>query len=171
MSELITQAEFARRMDIGRSRVTALKHEGRLVMDGDSVVWPDSRERVLATRNATHDDQSKAAAVQPPPTSEADQEAPLRRIDAQVRKEHLGAELLQIELDERRGKLRRADEIIAAQMSIYTTVRTRLEAIPVIAGPQVAPVADEKQCMAILADHVEMALTELVFEMERMAKQ
>ena len=49
--ELISKAEFARRIGVSRPRVTILAQQGRLILEGELVVWPDSNEAYLAGRD------------------------------------------------------------------------------------------------------------------------
>lgn len=169
---LESQADFARRQGIARSRVTAYKNAGRLVMEGDKVNVESSIARINATRDGARDHQSPRH----PSAGGAGQgdEAPLppipTRIDAQARKEHLAAELLQIDLDERRGKLLVAADVASVLADAATTLRTRLESLPETLAPQLAPVADEQQIRALLADHIETALGELVARINGMGQ-
>lgn len=49
--ELISKAEFARRIGVSRPRVTKLSQQGRLILEGDLVVWPDSKDTYLSGRD------------------------------------------------------------------------------------------------------------------------
>ena len=49
--ELISKAEFARRIGVSKPRVTRLAQQGRLIMEGDLVVWPDAEETYRAGRD------------------------------------------------------------------------------------------------------------------------
>ena len=153
----MTQADFAREIGVGRSRVHALKEAGRLVMVGDLVDVEASKARIAETRNSVHDDQAKAKVD----AGETVQDAAPRRIDAQARKEHAQADIAEMERDKMRGELLRKDDITATVVDIVTTLRARLESLPAQLGPQVAAVSDEAACTAMIADHVEAALAEL----------
>lgn len=156
----MTQAEFAREIGVGRSRVHALKEAGRLVMAGDLVDVEASKARIEATRNSAHDNQATAK-VGAGDTAPAEESMPIRRIDAQARKEHAQADIAEMERDKMRGELLRKDDIVATVVDIVTTLRARLESLPAQLGPQVAAVSDEGICTAMIADHVEAALAEL----------
>lgn len=162
---LLSQADFAREIGVGRSRVHALKEAGRLVMVGSLVDVEASKLRIAETRSAAHDDQGKAAIIR---AEEPSDSAP-RRIDAQARKEHLAAELLQMDLDERQGKLMRAEEVIAAVADAATTLRTRIEAFPDLLASQLAAINDEAQVRAELASQVEIVLAELSAGFQRVS--
>ena len=49
--ELISKAEFARRIGVSRPRVTRLAQQGRLILEGDMVVWPESKDTYLSSRD------------------------------------------------------------------------------------------------------------------------
>lgn len=157
MATIETQSDFARRMGLAKSRITALKQAGRLVMEGERVNVEASIERIRNTRSVVHDDQAKTVA---PPTEPPQESAP-RRIDAQARKEHAQADIAEMERDKMRGELLRKEDIIATMADIVTTLRARLESLPAQLGPQVAAVSDESICTAMIADHIEAALTEM----------
>ena len=156
----MTQADFAREIGVGRSRVHALKEAGRLVMVGDRVDVEASKERLAATRNSTPDNQAPAK-VSAGDTAPAEEAVTPRRVDADARLAHAKAEMAEIDLAERRGELLRKDDITATVVDIVTTLRARLESLPAQLGPQVAAVSDEAICTAMIADHVEAALAEL----------
>lgn len=155
-----TQTEFADILGVAKSRVTALKQAGRLVMDGDLVDVEASKARIAATRNSAHDNQATAK-VGAGDTAPADEAAAPRRVDADARLAHAKAEMAEIDLAERRGEMLRKDDITATVVDIVTTLRARLESLPAQLGPQVAAVSDEALCTAMIADHVEAALAEL----------
>lgn len=156
---LVTQAEFARILGVVRSRVSAYKDAGRLVMVDNLVDVAASRARIAETRHSPHDGQGKADIGKD--DGSAGDGPPVRRIDAQARKDHLAAELLQIDLDERRRKLVKADDVVAAVTDAVTVFRTRLEALPGVLAPQLAAAPDEQVVRAILAGAIEAALADL----------
>ena len=164
-----TQADFARRIGVVRSRVHALKESGRLVMEGDLVNVEASKARIEETRNATHDNQATAK-VGAGGTAPIEEAAAPRRIDAQARKEHAQADIAEMERDKMRGELLLKDDVIAAVADIVTTLRARLESLPAQIGPQVAPISDEGLCTAMIADHVEAALSELSHQAGKVAE-
>jgi phage terminase Nu1 subunit (DNA packaging protein) len=164
-----TQADFGRRIGVGRSRVHALKEAGRLVMEGDLVNVEPSLERLESTRNSAHDNQA-IAKVGPGRTAPVEESAAPRRIDAQARKEHAQADIAEMERDKMRGELLRKDDVIAAVADIVTTLRVRLESLPAQLGAQVAPISDEGICTAMIADNIEAALAELSHQAGRVAE-
>lgn len=156
------QTQFARRLGVAKSYVTALKQNGRLVMTDDGLVDVEPSIARIAETTGGRDDMveinaARRSSVVEPPV----EESPVRRIDALARKEHLGAELLQIELDEKRGNLFQAGDVLAVVSDAATTLRTRLESFPDILSSQLAAITDEHQVRAILADNVEILLQEM----------
>lgn len=63
LPETLGKAEFARLINRGPSYVTALRKEGRLVMDGDRVKVRESLERMAKTRGARDDVAARWAAL------------------------------------------------------------------------------------------------------------
>ena len=151
----LSQSEFARHLGVGRSYVTALKKQGRLVLadDGKVLVAP-SMESIAKTSGAPE----RAAVVTP------------NYSDAKERKEHYAAELARMDLEERIGKLMQADDVKAAIADAATTLRTRLESLPDQLAPQLAATSDEQQVRAMLADAVEMALGEMAEQFGKVSK-
>lgn len=145
MSAAVSQAEFARMLGCGRSYVTALKKSGRLVLDGDRVLVAESKALIASSNGAPE----RAKVVTPEFGNSRD------------RREHIEAELKQIELDEKRGDLLRTDLVVSAVSSASTTLRSRLESFPDLLAPQLATIADEQQIRAMLADEIEIVLSDL----------
>lgn len=58
MTEAVTQAEFARRLDVDKSYVTRLKQAGRLVLNdaGNKVLVEESLQRIKETADPNRDD-------------------------------------------------------------------------------------------------------------------
>lgn len=146
MSNAVRQSEFARIIGCGRSYVAALKKSGRLVMTDDGLVLVEESKASIARSNGAPE---RAAVV------------PQEFGDARSRREHIEAELKQIELDEKRGALLRTAEVVAAVTAAATTLRSRLESFPDVLAPQLAAIADEQQIRAMLADEVELVLADL----------
>lgn len=141
----VTQAEFARRIGVGRSYVTALKKSGRLVMNGDLVLVEESMASIARSNGAP-----ERAAVVTPSFS-----------DSRDKKDHYDAELKRIEYEERCGRLVQAEAVQGIVANAAATLRSRLEALPDQLAPQLAATGDEQQIRAMLADAVESALSEL----------
>lgn len=189
-------AGFARLLGVKPQAVTALRHAGRLVLtdDGKRVLIAASRQRLLDTA-----DPSKAgvvarhAAARALPVGEAGQGAPAAAAGAgageegeegdgntpashdyqgsRARREHYQALEAQRVYEVAMGKLMDATEVAAAVASAATTLRTRLESLPDVLGPQLAAISDEAQARATLAEAIEHALEEASRQFASIAKQ
>lgn len=143
MSNAVRQSEFARILGCGRSHITALKKAGRLVMTDDGLVLVEESKAAIARSNGAPE---RAVVV----TQEFS--------DPRARREHIEADLKQIELDEKRGRLTVAAAVGAEVMDAATTLRVQLESLSDRLAPMLATVTDEQQVRAVLADEVEMVL-------------
>ncbi len=144
---VLTQAAFARHIGSGKSWVTQLKTAGKLVMTADGKVEVEqSLERMAGSTGAP----GRAKVVTQ------------RYADSKERREHIEAELKQMDLDERTGKLMQTSEVLSAVADAATTFRTRMESFSDVLSPQLAAISDEQQVRAILAEQVELVLHELV---------
>lgn len=155
MSNAVRQSEFARIIGCGRSYVAALKKAGRLVMTDDGLVLVEESKASIARSNGAPE---RAAVV------------PQEFGDARSRREHIEAELKQIELDEKRGRLVVAAEVVAVVADASTTLRAQLESMPDRLAPMLATVTDEQQIRAVLADEVEMVLSGMADRFNEMAR-
>ena len=155
MSNAVRQSEFARIIGCGRSYVAALKKAGRLVMTDDGLVLVEESKASIARSNGAPE---RAAVV------------PQEFGDARSRREHIEAELKQIELDEKRGRLVVAAEVVAVVADVSTTLRAQLESMPDRLAPMLATVTDEQQIRAVLADEVEMVLSGMADRFNEMAR-
>lgn len=173
----LTQRQFADHIGCRPSYVTKLKQEGRLVLtdDGRLVRVAESVARIEATRDPAkravaerHADErgaalavgegaaaGAAAAEDPAILANPDYQA------ARAKREHFAAEREEMRYRQEAGELMVAAEVEGAVASILTELRTRLEALPDVLGPQLAPVTDETQIRARLADEIEIALGEV----------
>ncbi len=172
----LTQRQFADHIGCRPSYVTKLKQEGRLVLTDDAkrVCVAESIARIEATRDpakravAERHATERGAALQAPAGEGADKAsedpAVLANPDyqaARAKREHFAAEREEMRYRQEAGELMVAAEVEGAVASILTELRTRLEALPDVLGPQLAPVTDETQIRARLADEIEIALGEV----------
>jgi len=146
--ELLTKSQFADYLDCAKSYVTKLGNQGRLVLA------EDARVRVRETLRLLQ--QTPGA----PERSMPEAQTP-GFTDWRERAEKARAEMLEIELAERRGTLLTLDTVRAALTSAITTLRSRLEMLPDQVASQWAAARDEGQARAILASEIETALAEL----------
>ncbi|MBL8302628.1 MAG: hypothetical protein JNM26_07645 [Ideonella sp.] len=171
----LTQRQFADHIGCRPSYVTKLKQEGRLVLTDDAkrVRVAESIARIEATRDPAKravaerhaDERGAALAVgEGAAASVAEDPAILANPDyqaARAKREHFAAEREEMRYRQEAGELMVAAEVEGAVASILTELRTRLEALPDVLGPQLAPVTDETQIRARLADEIEIALGEV----------
>lgn len=180
----MTLSEFARHLGKKGSWVTQLKQAGRLVLtdDGKRVRVAESVARIEATRDPAmqgvadhHAAQraAKAAASTPTPP-----DAPLgtEKIGntyqaARAVKEQYLARAAKRDYELSIGKLLPADDVRHALAAAATTLRARLEALPDTLAPQLAPITDEHQTRATLAEAIEHALAELAREFSQIAQE
>lgn len=153
--QAVSQTAFAAMIGCGRSWVTELKKQGRLVLDSEGRVLVEASKARIAASNGA----DERAAVTTPKLK-----------DARERKENAEANLKEIELAERMGKLMPADQVISAVASAAVTLRTRLESLPDVLAPQLAAMTDEQEIRALMADQVEHLLAELSAGFESVAK-
>lgn len=167
----LTQADFAREIGVGRSRVHALKEAGRLVMVGDRVDVEASKARIAATRSPAHDEQAtaKVGAVPPAPTSADDKIGNSYQAARAVKERYLALEAKRA-YEVACGNLMRADEVAAAAADAATTLRTRIEALPDQLAAQMGGHLDEAQRRAVAADIIETILAGLSADFARIAK-
>lgn len=144
--EAVSQSEFARQMGCARSWVTTLKNQGRLVLTEDGRVLVEASKARIASSNGVD---SRSSVTTP------------QIKDARERRENIEAQLKQMDLDERMGKLMPADQVVSAISSAAVTLRSRLESLPDVLAPQLAAMANEQEIRAFLAEEIENLLAEL----------
>ncbi len=120
MTELISQAEFARRQKWSRPAVTNLKRLGRLVMAKGKVDYVATLKLLADTADPAH------------PKSNGKKKTTFS--DARTAKETARAGLVVLELKERRGQLIDAAQTERLLADMFTTIKKRIRAI----GPKCA---------------------------------
>lgn len=177
----MNQADFARHIGVGRSRVHALKEAGRLVMVGDLVDVAASKARINATRSPAHDEQATATlSPQGAATSSAPHAPPAAAPqDDKIGNSYQAARAVKeryLALEAKRayevacGQLMRADDVAAAVAYAATTLRTRLEALPDVLSSQLAGPLDEAHRRAVIAEAIEHILAGLSADFARITK-
>lgn len=170
-SEALTPAAFAARYGCTQPHVTGLRKAGRLVMDEDGkrILYAESVARIESTRDpaklavaqrhaeargAGLDGARPPAAGEDPPPAAEDHNYQ----NARAKREYYAA--LQEELNYRRaaGELVELAQVVAAGADIITVLRNALESAPDTLAPRLAPIADEQQIRAVLAEEVELIL-------------
>lgn len=169
----VSQAEFAKRKNWNRSTVTRLKQAGRLVMDGKLVDVEASEQRLAETGGMRADVAERHAAGRAPAGEGGQgggsprQAVVETRADAQARKESAAADLLEMELAEKRGNLLAREDVELAMTCIGAAVRAALEVLPDQTAPLVAPVMDLHEVHALIADACRNVLHNLGTAVER----
>lgn len=187
----LTQAAFARHLNVRPSYVKKLKDTGRLVMVSDTLIDVEASEAriretadpgkvAVAERHAAKRAGQAAATMETKagprvdgqktekPAAEAGEpEAPEvpgtpDYQKARARKESANADLAEMEARTRAGQLMETAAVMAAVADAGATMRTHLATLPAILAPQLATMADENQIRLLLEDHIEQALGELV---------
>lgn len=172
MSNLVSQAEFARLMGRDKALVTRWKHAGRLVMVDGLVDVDASRQRIDATESPLphHKAASEAAGSgQNRPVAAfsgggmGDGMGSLEKIGLklkfeQARKTQAEAEKAMMERDQMAGRLLDADEARRHVSGLGLTLRSTLESLPDrLAGPLSAETSPER-VHAMLVEEIEQAL-------------
>lgn len=183
---------FARLMDVSPSYITELKGLGRLVLtdDGKRVRIKESYARIKATedpaktavaarhaanREARVGEDAAEPAIAPPARDQGDDGAePLPTSSGYTywRERTEKAKALAAERDNAiaDAKLLAAGDVTAAVAAAITTLRTRIESMPDVLGPQLAAINDEAECRAVLAEAFEHALEEMARQFSNLAK-
>lgn len=190
----LTQAAFARHLNVRPSYVKKLKDTGRLVMVSDALIDVEASEAriretadpgkvAVAERHAAKR-AGKAAAtmetkaavdIQKPAKTAAEAGEPEAPEvpgtpdyqKARARKESANADLAEMEARTRAGQLMETAAVMAAVADAGATIRTHLATLPAILAPQLATMADENQIRLLLEDHIEQALGELVERLDK----
>lgn len=157
MSELVTQAEYARRRGVSREavrvaleakRITGIDRDGRVMVDPElaDIEWarntdPDQQHRGAPDQFATTqaraeealrgggDDEPRSGDEPEAPAAAATPDAPLL-VEAKTQTEHLRRQLLELELAEKRGELVRVAEFERAYAAKLVAAREAFDALP-----------------------------------------
>lgn len=171
----LSQSDYAKLKGWNKSTVTRLKQQGRLVMVSGLVDVEATDARLAASSGGRDDvaDRHAAersvkvgaggtaeAAAPPSPHNEA-------RANAQARKESAAADLMEIELAQKRGNLIPKEDVDAALKALGASVRARLDVLADQLAPVVAPVADLDETHAILAEHFRAVLAGISDDLAR----
>lgn len=187
----LTQAEFSRLQGWNRSTVTRLKQGGRLVLDDHGHVdVAASLARIAETGGmrfdvaARHTEErtAKTAACGPAVAGEGQgtgegangagrgtsgPSGGENRAEAQARKESAAADLLEIELAEKRRQVIAKDDVDQALKTFAAATRSRLDVLADQLAPIVAPVTDLGEVHALLAEQARLVLAGIADDMQR----
>lgn len=157
---LITQAEYARQRGCSKQAVSKAVKAGRLTLI-DGKVDPEIADREWA-RNTDPDQQARGAPEQfevtqarvqaSAPAAESDVLGPFdpTLVEAKARTEKLRADLLEMEIREKRGELIDADQARRVQFNLGRSARNGFLAIPSRLAPLLAPITDAAQIERML---------------------
>jgi hypothetical protein len=176
MGRLLTQKEFARRKGVTPQYVNKLVREGRIrLVDGK--VDPKQASEAIATRRHAGKKAYKApkkktavakkkAPAKPAPctvyVSAAKAESKTKTLtDARLHNEVLKGKQMQLELDERMGKLLPADEVIAAEQRKNGNIRMRLRRVARSVASLVARMTSAVDIEQYLLGEIDAQLNEL----------
>lgn len=180
MSKGISQAEFARQINVKRSRVTQLKQAGRLVLNDDGKVLADeSRALIASTKDPSKDGVAERHAKARKNEIEIkDKEEPLPPASAgdaesfnfwKTKNEKLKFQSNFRESQVRDGELLEIQAVKMAVMGSDAVIRNRLESLPDLLAPQLATEDDEHKVRILLIDQIEWLLSELSQDFKKMS--
>lgn len=154
--QFMTKSQYATYKQVAKSYVSKLAGQGRLVLA------PDGRVDVVATdallKSSTGAPERAADTVNAP-----------EFVDHKERGEKYKAELLEMDVAERRGTLLRVDDVRATVVAAITGVRSGLEGLPDRLAPQLAAASDESAVRTMLAVEIEALLADLSHQFNRFA--
>lgn len=181
-------SEFANLRGFKKSYVTELKAAGRLVLtdDGKRVMVAESIQRIADTKDPSkngvtrrHEAERVAKAVTTAPVSSTPEiDAPeasgddetIRYQNSRAKREYYLAKTAELDYKKAEGELMVAADVISAVASAMSNLRSAFENLPGKWASQIAPITDEKQCIAMLTDAVEKALADAAKSFAKIGK-
>lgn len=159
MTNHLTQSEFAAHIGKDKSYVSRLKGKGRLVM-----VQTDVGERVdvvasMALLAATADPARGADTSSK--GKGADRIGNATYNEARARNEHAKAQMAELDLAVKQGKLVDAEEARLFSADMAATFRGALEILPDRLAPELVPLNDTEVVRAVLVENFEQVLTDI----------
>lgn len=152
----INRTAFAKELGVGKSYITALGREGRLVLHPDGSIDSAATKALLA---GTVGAPGRAAVVTKAFSYSKD------------RKEYYQAETARLDYEERCGQLMQTDIVRATVATAATSLRSRLEQLPDALAPSLAAAQDENKVKALLANEIEAALAEMSHHFAKLYSQ
>jgi len=186
---IATKSEFSRLMGHGKSYTTKLVQADRLVLTADGLVDVEaSKRRLAATADPNRDDvaarhaaartaqvgqghpmHDDAALARPAPAAQPDAAGSSYQTSRAVKERYLALEAKRA-YEMACGDLMRVADVTSVVLDAATTLRTRLEALPDMLSQQLSAPMDETHRRALIADAVEIVLSGLAAEFQRIAK-
>jgi len=188
MTQLVSQAEYARHRGVSRKTVTIWKGEGRLVFGAGGKVDVEASDARLDERNAepasqgngggkakgngntakrSAGTQSKPAPTEVPPEVGEGLASLMDRLElmtthqAERVKENYLALKHQLDYDQKAGRVVPVDQVRDRVAGEYAKVRNRLLALPTEMAPRIAHLTDANEIRDVLLEGVTEALAEL----------
>lgn len=159
----ITQAEFAKLMNVSRKTVTIWKQSGRLVMDGNKVNAEASKRLIEQTGGTRPDVAERHAAARSGKTENiGNSQQAFRAV-----KEKYSALKAKAEYETLIGDLVPREDVDAAMRFIGGAVRAALDVLPDQTAPLVAPITNLAECHETLTDACREALQGIVAAVDR----
>ena len=190
----VSKAQFSRLNNWGKSYTTKLGDKDRLViLENGLVDYEASMARLAATADPGRDDVSARHAAAraehgathhpepnnataprfepraPAPQPQQDAAGSSYQTSRAVKERYLALEAKRA-YEMACGDLMRVADVTSVVLDAATTLRTRLEALPDMLSQQLAAPMDEAQRRALIADAVEVVLSGLAAEFQRIAK-
>ncbi len=180
MDGFCTPAQYADARELSRARVSQLMKDGKIpfATDAKGRKWIDPEAADLArARNTDPDQQQRSSPAQAAITQQ--QAAAVPRggherhpqrggdggdpflVEAKTRTELLKAELLEIELAEKRGELINADDARRVSLNLARSTRNAFMALPARLAPILAPIADAAEVERLLEAEIRKVCQQL----------
>ena len=152
---------YARHRGVSDAAVRKAIAAGRITPEADGTIDAERVDREWA-RNTDPDQQARGApeqfevtqqrvqaSAQRPPAAERDDSNPML-LEVKARSERARAELLEMEIMEKRGELVVADQVRRVQFNLARSTRNALLALPARLSPLLAPVTDAAEIERLL---------------------
>lgn len=153
----ITQAEYARRRGVSREAVNRAVREGRISVDSDGRLDPDTADAEW-TRNTT----PRGVPAGPAEVSVGSQGVVVTLTEAKTKLEYAKAQLAELDLGERAGELVRVDEVRDLVFTAVRGARDKLETIPDRLAEVLVGQTDPDVIRKKLAGEIRTAIEELM---------
>ena len=179
-AELVTSAEFAKRMNLSRNMVSRAKAQG--VFEGALVDQPGKKRKLLtyklavkyynsrldpAFRKARQTPQKKAKGGNGKPAKASGEKS---FADARADVERLKADELRFKSEERKGLWVKKADVADKAFRAARLMRDSLLNIPARISALVASESEQSQCYRIVHDEIKQALDEFVRQLKTLRK-
>lgn len=163
-SKFISQADFARELNISRAAVRKLVVLGKIKVrtrNGKQVL---NREEAHAAYQATtvRHVRPDLGESTPPPAEQKGKPAPPSYAQSRAAREMIQAHMASLELDKRMGKLVEVEKVRLLWFDISRTLRNSYQALPDRIAPILASTTDPDEVHKILTEEIGKILENLV---------